>query len=172
MVRTPAGFAQRCLESHIDEFLEAIGMTSASPVGTPGEKADAKTEGEEPLPAEAASQYRRAVIIVLLIGRLRPDIQYAVKECSRGMSCPTAGDLKRVKRIARYLRGSRNIEQHIVAEKAKEDMIEVYCDSDWAFDKIARKSTTGVVVKWSGGFVGTLSRTQGSVATSSTEAEG
>ncbi len=109
---------------------------------------------------------------MLFIRRFRPDIQYAVKDCSRGMACPTAGDFKRVKRIARYLRDSRNIEQHIVADKAREDLFEVYCDSDWAFDKITRKSTTGVVVKWAGGFVGTLSRAQGSVATSSTEAEG
>ena len=75
------------------------------------------------------------------------------------MSCPAAGEFKRVKRIARYLRGSQNIEQHSLADKAREDLIEVYCDGDWAFDKIARKSTTGVVVKWAGGFVGALSRT-------------
>ena len=43
---TSTGFAQRCLESHIDEFMEATGMASASPLGTPGEKAYATTEGE------------------------------------------------------------------------------------------------------------------------------
>ena len=47
----------------------------------------------------------------------------------------------------------------------------VYVDSDWAGDKIARKSTTGAVLKVGGDAVKTYSRNQKTIALSSGEAE-
>ena len=170
--RTPRGFAQMCLAKHIEEFLEATGMQGASPVVSPGEKSDAKKEDEEPLSKEAALVFRRAVGIALFIGRFRSDMQYSIKECSRGMTVPTVADWRRVKRIGRYLRGTQGIEQMIETKSGKQDLIEVMCDSDWAFDKVERKSTTGVIMYWSGAFITSYSRTQSTIALSSTEAEG
>ena len=36
-------------------------------------------------------------------------------------------------------------------DRAKEAVIEAFCDSDWAYDKVQRKSTTDVVVMWAWG---------------------
>ena len=50
-------------------------------------------------------------------------------------------------------------------------VIEVHVDSDWAGNRIDRKSTTGVVVRYGGQVVKTYSRNQKTVALSSGEAE-
>jgi hypothetical protein len=171
IMRVEGGFVQYCKESYVKEFLEILGLSSSSSVATPGEKADMKTQNEEVLPADEASLFRRATGIALFIGRFRPECQYAIKECSRGMSNPTAGDLRRLKRVARYLRGRPSCSIVMKADRAKEALIECYCDSDWATDKVERKSTTGVVMLWCGVYITSYSRTQGTIATSSTEAE-
>ena len=41
------------------------------------------------------------------ISQDRTDIMYATKELSRGMSRPTVGNLKSLKRLARYLKGKK-----------------------------------------------------------------
>lgn len=55
----------------------------------------------------------------------------------------------------------------------KHDMefIDVYVDSDWAGDKISRKSTTGAILKVGNDVVKTYSRNQKTIALSSGEAE-
>ena len=47
----------------------------------------------------------------------------------------------------------------------------MFVDSDWAGDKRTRKSTSGGIVVWHKGLIKSWSRTQGSVALSSGEAE-
>ena len=51
------------------------------------------------------------------------------------------------------------------------DAVEVFVDSDWAGCRSTRKSTIGSIVYWGGGIIKTWSRTQGTVAISSGEAE-
>ena len=53
------------------------------------------------LPREGRHQGARANYLALD----RPDIQYAVKEMCREMSNPTRGDLRRLRRLGRYLVG-------------------------------------------------------------------
>ena len=50
-------------------------------------------------------------------------------------------------------------------------MLKVYVDSDWAGCKATRKSTSGGIAVWTGGVVKSWSRTQGTIALSSGEAE-
>ncbi len=40
----------------------------------------------------------------------RVDVQYAAKECSRGMCKPTRGDVVRIKRVVRYLKSTVHFE--------------------------------------------------------------
>ena len=49
--------------------------------------------------------------------------------------------------------------------------IDAYVDSDWAGDKVSRKSTTGVILKVGGDAIKTYSRNQKTIALSSGEAE-
>ena len=57
------------------------------------------------------------------------------------------------------------------SECTKLDKLLVYVDSDWAGCKVTRASTSGGMVTWGGGLLKSWSKTQGSVALSSGEAE-
>ena len=49
--------------------------------------------------------------------------------------------------------------------------MDVFVDSDWAGDRVTRRSTSGGVVSWAGGVLKTWSKRQSCTATSSGEAE-
>ena len=72
----------------------------------------------------------------------RVDVQYSAKECSRGMSKPTKGDLVRIKRVVRYLKTTSHFEQFLEPKIHARGVLRVSVDSDWANDKIERKSTS------------------------------
>ncbi|XP_047116008.1 secreted RxLR effector protein 161-like [Schistocerca piceifrons] len=97
----------------------------------------------------------------------RPDITFAVNKAARAMEKPTTEDWNRVKRIFRYLKGTLNF--GIVYNKKEE--LKIYADADFAGDNRTRRSTTGILAKYSGGAVSWTSQLQKVVATSTTEAE-
>ncbi len=72
----------------------------ASSVITPGVNDDGggADEGEV-----NETMYRAIAARANYLARDRPDIQLAAKEVSRFMSKPEAGDLRRAKRLGRYL---------------------------------------------------------------------
>ena len=58
-------------------------------------------------PAEH-SLYRTMVGKLMFIAAERPDSQFCVKVCARGVQSPSARDMQRAKRICRYLMGTRD----------------------------------------------------------------
>jgi hypothetical protein len=70
----------------------------------------------------------------------RVDVQYAAKECSRGMSKPTKGDFIRIKRVVRCLKATSHYEQFLEPKIHARGVLRGPVDSDWANDKIERKS--------------------------------
>jgi hypothetical protein len=79
--------------------------------------------------------------------------------------------MSQVKRLARYLLEVPEGVLRFDSEGTKLDKLMVYVDSDWAGCKTTRKSTSGGAVTWGGGLLKSWSRTQGTVALSSGEAE-
>ena len=78
---------------------------------------------------------------------IRYDIFYAVKELSRSLTAPTQLDLAKLKRLLRYLRGTRSLiavlrPQIQVALGSSLD-INAFTDSDWAGCQKTRKSASG-----------------------------
>ena len=74
-----------------------------------------------------------------------------------------------MKRVLRYLKGTRNIGITFRGNSAVEPV--GYCDSDWAGCRETRKSTEGMVFLLAGGAVHWRSKKQSIVATSTCEAE-
>ena len=97
----------------------------------------------------------------------RPDIAYAVGVLSRFMTNPGMAHWKVAKGVLRYLKGSST--KGIVYGTKRG--IEAYCDADFAGDVDSRRSTTGWLLKMSGGTISWASRVQPTVALSTTEAE-
>ena len=107
----------------------------------------------------------------MFLANERPDIQVCVKECARGVQSPSARDMQRAKRICRYLMGTGDWTLRLELDR-EIDTLQMMVDSDWATDKVDRRSTSAGVAQLGGCTILTYSRTQGSPALSLAEAEG
>ena len=86
------------------------------------------------------------------------------------MSAPTVFGMLALKHLARYLIGARRVDSKYIYQEEYED-ISIWTDSDWAGDRIERKSTSGGVVMLGNHCIKTWSSIQKTVALSSAEAE-
>ena len=100
----------------------------------------------------------------------RPDIAFSVKEVCRHMAKPTVGAWKKLKRLVRYLVGSRRTVLTYPWQGVEAD-IETYSDSDWAGCRLTGKNTSGGAVTIGEHFIKGWSSTQSGIALSSAEAE-
>jgi bacterioferritin-associated ferredoxin len=151
--------------------MKSMGLETCAVVATPSTKQEMRLEGEKELEERDAGRVRSGIGAALFIAQERADIQYAVKEAARGMARPTQGDLVRLKRVGRYIAGKKYMETSLCPDLEKSDMLEVYVDADWATDKKTRKSTSCGMLFYAGVMIMSYSRTQGSIALSSGEAE-
>jgi hypothetical protein len=105
----------------------------------------------------------------------RPDITHATNMVARSMSAPSLDNLTQVKRIFRYLSGSRSLGLLYSSPLSHnhQQAVEItgYCDSDWGGDKSDGKSTTGFCTKINGNLISWQTKKQPTVAQSSAEAE-
>jgi len=104
------------------------------------------------------------------LGQDRTDIQYAVKELSRKMSCPNEDDFGRLKKVVRYLKGAPRFRNIFIYQK-RPKAIEVWTDSDLAGCQKSRKSASGGVVRHGEHIMKSWSTNQAVIALSSGEAE-
>ena len=101
------------------------------------------------------------------------DIQYAVKELARDNADVTEASWIKVKHLLRYLKGAENYRQNFkqLTSDSEPKFIDVQSDSDWIGCSKTSRSTAGFAIKVSDNLIRSASRTQGSVALSSAEAE-
>lgn len=153
--------------SYIVKMLEKFGLSDANVVSTPFET-DPALDNEivpnlETLCREMIGQ------LSFVAQWTRPDITFTVNYLSRFASKPTKSLVIALKRVMRYLKGSLDCLLKFRGSGSK--ILEVYVDSDYAGDKLSRKSTSGVLVKIFGDSVFWLTRKQKNVSLSSGEAE-
>ena len=172
LIKTERGFLVKPLAKLFDSLLSCAGLENCNPVHSPGVRSESRVPDEKPLlgPAEH-SLYRTIVGKLMFIAAERPDIQFCVKECARGVQSPSARDMQRAKRICRYLMGTRDWTLKLEPWKDV-DTLQMMVDSDWASDKVDRRSTSAGVAQLGGCTIITDSRTQGSPAMSSADAQG
>ena len=127
-------------------------------------------ENKKVLEGEEAKQYRELAARANYLAQDRVDIQFATKEICRGMCTPTRGDVKRLKRLARYL---ITIPRVVVKYQWQEEVSELtsFSDSDFAGCRETAKSTSGGVIMRGGHYIKSWSATQKTIALSSGEAE-
>ena len=100
----------------------------------------------------------------------RPDIAFAVSIVSRHSQNPGQKHFKAVQHILRYLNGTKDLGITYGGDFLNLEIVG-YSDSDWAGEKLTRKSTSGFIFMLNGGPVSWASKRQSVVALSSTEAE-
>ena len=109
-------------------------------------------------------------LMYLAIGT-RPDIAFAVNKLAQFSSNPKQEHWTAVKRIFRYLKGTRTRALTYGGDDVDlSEVLNIFCDSDWASSH-DRKSTSGYVLTIAGGAVAWSSKKQATVALSTPEAE-
>ena len=104
------------------------------------------------------------------LGQDRPDIQFAVKEICRGMLNPSKADLRKLRRLGRYLVGTPRVSATFKFQRRCRE-VWGYSDSDWAGCRVTGKSTSGGVIMIGSHFIKGWPQTQNHVTLSSAEAE-
>lgn len=122
-------------------------------------------------PYDNQEVYRSAVGSLLYLStNSRPDISIATSILARRVSNPRQCDWNEVKRVFRYLKGTKSMKLKLGNDKY-EEKLKCYVDADWAGDQEDRKSSSGYCFIFSGALISWVSRKQTSVSLSSTEAE-
>eukprot|EP00971_Amphidinium_carterae_P278396 5526369-Amphidinium_carterae.1 len=168
--RTPSGMWIKSNDKHLDKALALMGMEGCNSVPTPMvQEAEAEEDLGEALQSEAAARYRSAVCTLLYASQDRVDCQYAIKELSRELSTPTVKSEQRLKRVLRYMQGTRGYANFFPGSGDKSAV--AWSDTNWAACKRTRKSTSAGLLIVGGCCLYSWSRTQSVIATSSGEAE-
>jgi Reverse transcriptase (RNA-dependent DNA polymerase) len=154
---------------------EVSGLQRYKTPGTPGQGLIRAKVEEDKVEQEQQSRYRTGVgMLLYLIKHSRPDICNGVRELTKCLDGATQVAYKEMLRIIKYVLDSKNRGLR-VAPLLKAKTIEwellVYSDSDWAGDKDDRKSISGYMIFLNGVLICWRSKSQQSVALSSSEAE-
>ena len=140
----------------IDKVLEATGMKDCNPAKVP---ADAKTLGKDKdgSPFDEEWSYPSVVgMLLYLAGNSRPDIAFAVNQAARFTHNPKQSHAVAVKRIVRYLKGTRD--RGLIFRPSVDWKVDCYVDANfcglWGSedpdDPIVSKSRTGYVITLAG----------------------
>lgn len=160
-------------QRHSEIVVKTLGFNGRTKhVTTPGDEDCQKIvpDDEECLDSSYATTYRGLAARLTYLAQDRSDTQYAVKEVARGMSKPTKRDLRRIKRLARYMCFRPRMVVRFDYQNSGNE-IAVWTDSDFAGCRTSRKSTSGGVCMFGIHCWKTWSSTQGVIALSSGEAE-
>lgn len=124
--------------------------------------------------------YRSVIgMLIYLAKNTRPDIEYAVHQCARFQLNPKKAHENAVKRIGRYLLGTRDKGITFTPKLDKINTLECYVDADFAGnysketsqDPDSVKSRTGCIIRFAGCPITWFSCMQTEIALSTTEAE-
>ena len=155
---------------YTDNLLETFGMKDAKPVATPVDSSTKLLARMENNECVDQVQYRSAIGTLLYLAvAMRPDIAFAVSNVAKFTAQLTNEHWTAVKRILRYLHGTRSLGLIFTPEGTGECV--GYSDADWGGDRDDRKSTSGYLFQMSGGAVSWRSKKQTCVALSMAEAE-
>jgi hypothetical protein len=157
---------------YISEILDKFNMNDCKPVSTPIVPGhDAYTDESPPRPDLSTNLYMQAIGCLLhLSNSTRPDIVYAVSILSAKMQSPSEMDWQKVKRLLRYLQGTKNLALHCNRISGT-IRIDAYTDADHANCLETRRSRTGTVIFVSGFPVIWQSKKQNLVTVSTVESE-
>lgn len=159
-----------------DRLLEVLGLTDSKPAPTPA-TAHVGRSADEP-PHTGPINYRSAVGMAMYLGtNTRLDCAFAIHQCARFSHDPRAPHLAALKRLGRYLTGTRT--EGLLFTPTKDLRLDCYVDADFAGlfgaedpqDPSCARSRTGYIVTLGGIPMLWASRLQSQISTSTCEAE-
>ena len=161
-------------ETYLNHILERFDMGECKGCDTPV-VAGVKLQKEDRKELEVDKQLYQEAIGSLTYASIttRPDIAYATGVAGRFSDKPTTPHWEAVKRIFRYLQGTKHLRLALGSlEKEQSLGIRVFADTDFAGEVDTLKSTTGIaILDRFGSLVYWKSKRQTTVAKSNTDAE-
>lgn len=155
--------------SYIEKIVSEAGLIEAKISTMPLDVGYFKTVSNTYL--DSNDFYRKIIGMLLYLStNSRPDISSTVAILSQKVAKPTNYDLNELRRVIRYLKGTRDLRLRLSSEGPTGELY-AYSDANWAEDRMDRKSNSGYYVSVNGGALGWSCRKQNLVAMSSTEAE-
>jgi len=169
---TKEGFQWKANVKHANDLVKWAGVESGRAAPTPGTKDTTRNLRDalvelEPVPARGA---RSASGTLTFLSLDRPDIMFTSRVVGRDMAVPKVRMEARLKRVARYLRGARELIWHFRYQQPVSSL-DVVTDSDWAGNEDDRASTSCVVEQHGIHTLDVTVQQQALRALSSTEAE-
>ena len=155
--------------SYAQKLLEHANFGECNVVATPLE-ARVKFKIEEGGPRVNSTLFRSIIGSLRYLTHTRPDLLFSVGLLSRFMEKPTQEHYDGIKRILRYVKGTKNYGLFYKKGDMKGELIG-FSDSDFAGDCHNRKSTSGYLFLFGGMAVSWSSQKQSIVVLSSCEAE-
>jgi hypothetical protein len=177
IVKNNNGTIELKQEGLIDRILAVMGLEQSRVAATPAAE---KTLGKDEQGEKCEERWSYASVVgmmMYLASNSRPDIAFAVHQCARFTHCPKRSHEVALKRIARYLRGTR--EQGMLIEPDDNLQLNLYADADFAGlwnsesvdDPICVKSRTGYLLTLGNTPIQWSSKLQTEIALSTAEAE-
>lgn len=163
-------------QSYCETLLRRFGMDECKPVSTPMQtrsvlkKIEIESHQNETLKqCDKSIPYRAAIGgLRFLASNTRPDIEYAVNIVSRKQTNPTTHDWAQVKRVFRYLKGTKDIGLTFYSKKSD---LALYSDASYKDCDITQRSTMGILIKLYGDTIFWVTKRQPRIAHSTCEAE-
>eukprot|EP00971_Amphidinium_carterae_P051591 1015544-Amphidinium_carterae.1 len=93
-------------DNYYNKILKAYNMDKCNPSATPDNKEPKPPIAAQSLDKKQHSMYRTAVGQLLWVAQLRADIAFAVEELSPALQQPDNEDLKNLKQLLRYIKGT------------------------------------------------------------------
>ena len=160
-----------CQSAYAKKLLDTTGLVDINPTRMPMEARLQLRKANATMIVDSTN-YRSIVGSLCYLVNTRPDLAYFVGYVSRFMEAPREEHLVAVKRIMRYVAGTRGWGVRYCAGRGKKKLKLVsYSDSDMAGDVDDRKSTSEMIYFLSDDAICWQSTKQKVVALSSCEAE-
>ena len=128
-------------EKYTKELIKKFGMENANIAKTPM-STSCRIDKDEDGQKVNQKLYRRMIRSLLYLTASRPDIMFSLCLCARFQASLMESHPTVVKRIFRYLQGSRDY--GLYYSKNSNLDLTTYSDADYAISKIDRKSTSGM----------------------------
>ena len=160
-------------EPYIDRVLGRKGWTNLKGVGSPLDVHIKTHTSMEKLDNSDKEEYLELVGSAQWIGNnTRPDVTYAVNFLGRHREQPTRQHLYQIKRVWRYLSGTKKLGLILGGERNLQDLdLWLHCDASWADDPTTRRTIAGHIVYIGNSPIKWQSKQQSLVTLSTTEAE-
>lgn len=133
---------------YTERVLEQCKMQNSKPLKVLNQK----TEQINRAKRQKLSIQRNYWKIAVFVHKTRPDIVYGVNLCSRCVQESTQERIRDMKHVLKYLNGKMRLGLQYKSS-GKRNMLEAYCNVDYAGYPETRKSTSGYVIFYAEGLI-------------------